>query len=78
MTMSDEERKALAKEIAKEMCEGEGSICPLGLTPNDAMKWQGMIKIAGIVGVAAAWTIVAAVAGGFVAAMWAGIKHFMK
>ncbi len=79
--MTDKEKQALAKEIADlvkaDLC-GVDRACPLGLTATDALKWQGMIKIAGIVGVAAAWTVVAAMASGFITALWFGIRYLIS
>ncbi len=79
--MTDNEKRALAREIAdlvkSDLCN-ENRTCPLGLTAIDAMKWQGMLKVAGIVGVAAAWTVVAAIASGFVAAVWLGFRHLVS
>ena len=79
--MTEQEKRELAKEISDyikaDLCL-ENTQCPLGLTATDALKWQGMLKVAGIVGIAAAWTVVAAVAGGFVAALWAGFRHFVS
>ena len=78
--MTTDERQQIADEIADRVmarlaeCDAK---CPLGLTTSDAMKWQGMLKVAGIVGVAAAWTVVAAVAAGLCAALWAGVRHLV-
>ena len=78
--MTEQENEKLLQDIEqlidRKWCDAKNT-CPLGLTETDALKWQGMLKVAGIVGVAAAWTVVAAIATGFVAALWAGFRHFV-
>ena len=79
--MTEQENKKLLQDIEaiidRKLCNPK-TTCPIGLTETDALKWQGMLKVAGIVGVAAAWTVVAAIATGFVAALWAGFRHFIN
>ena len=76
MTENEKLLQDIEAIIDRKLC-GAKTTCPLGLTETDALKWQGMLKVAGIVGIAAAWTVVAAIAGGFVAVLWAGFRHFV-
>ena len=76
MTENEKLLQDIEQLIDRKLCDAKTN-CPLGLTETDALKWQGMLKVAGIVGVAAAWTVVAAIATGFVAALWAGFRHFV-
>jgi len=77
MTENEKLLQDIENIIDRKLCDAK-TTCPLGLTETDALKWQGMLKVAGIVGVAAAWTVVAAIASGFVAALWAGFRYLVN
>ena len=77
MTENEKLLQDIESIIDRKLCDAK-TACPLGLTETDALKWQGMLKVAGIVGVAAAWAVVAAIATGFVTALWAGFRYFVN